>query len=360
MIKVPNFSLEEFSTACLERAGAIVEPVGYGLLEVLFPDELLPHFNDTNDNHIYLAFDYEIAAENPQSIYVTYGSPFLDVLVNLARTYGRYAHLYWSGDAPSRQKEVDLKISESVEFVQCRKPKLVIQWPAEQIFYAFVFCCTFRSFEKTEDTFTVVMDGYTGCVHPDFEEKFVKNIPQEFPAYKLPAVTTKPLQELYETARQEAGRMADKLSSVVRQSARPLMIRELTRVAGYYEETLHGIEKRMAGFEDDKKERFKKQLQATRAEWERREKDIIQRYSVEAEVRLDHLIAYHLPCLYAKMEVQHKDRLLHQVVVYNPLYGLWEAPVCPKCGQSTRRLLPDKNGLFLCPGHSSRGDQSKV
>lgn len=359
MIKVPNFSLEEFSTACLKRAGAIVEPVGYCLLEVLLPEELMQYFNDTNDSHIHLAFDYEIAVENPQSIYVTYGSPFLDGLTSLAQSYGRYAHLYWSGDAPSQQKEVERKINESVEFVQCRKPRLVVQWPAEQIFYAFVFRCTFRSFEKTEDTFTVVMDGFTGCVHPDFEEKFVKTIPQEFPAYKLPAVTIKPVEELYETASQEAGRMADKLSLVIRQSARHLMIRELTRVAAYYEETIHGIEKRMAAIEDDKKERFEKQLQATRAEWERREKDIIQRYGVEAEVRLDHLIAYHLPCLYAKMEVQHKDRFLHQIVVYNPLYGRWEAPVCPKCGRYTRRLLPDKNGLFLCPDHSSRGNQSK-
>ena len=40
-----------------------------------------------------------------------------------------------------------------------------------------------------------------------------------------------------------------------------------------------------------------------------REENAAARYTVEAEVRLDHLVAYHLPCVHIKLEVQHKNEL---------------------------------------------------
>lgn len=104
MIKVPDFSLEDFLTACLERAGALVEKAGFALRETLLPDDLASHFGGS---HMMLAFDHEAAAETPGSVYVTYGSQLLDTSVRLALDYGRYTDLYWPGDPPSAQKQMD-------------------------------------------------------------------------------------------------------------------------------------------------------------------------------------------------------------------------------------------------------------
>ncbi|MFZ5631610.1 MAG: hypothetical protein ACOY40_02060 [Bacillota bacterium] len=348
MIKMPDFNLEDFFTAYLQRAGALVEKAGFALREVLLPDELAPSFKDS---HLMLAFDHEVASETPGSVYVTYGSQLLDTSVRLALGYGRYTDLYWPGDPPSTQKQIDRQVNESIEFVHCRSAKQVVQWALEHVFYAFVFRCTFRSFEKTEDTVTVVVDGYTGCVHPEFEEMWKNVVSVESPAYKLPSAEVRPLADLYRTACREAENMALRQAAALRRSARSALRRELARIAGYYEETVREIEKRMAAAEGEKKDRFGKQIEAARADWKRREKDAAQRYQLEAELRLDHLMACHLPCLHAKMEVQHRDRFLHQVVVYNPLYARVEAPVCPRCSRPTRRLVPGGNGVFICPDH---------
>lgn len=353
MIKVPDYSLEEFFAAYLKRAGALVEPAGYALREVLLPDELAPHFTGS---HLMLAFNYEVAAETPHSVYVTYGSLLLDKAVRLAQAYGRFTDLYWPGDAPSPQKQIERQVSESIEFIHCRTPKQVVQWAVEHTFYAFVFRCTFRSFEKTEGTVTVVVDGYTGCVRPGFEDMWKNVVSVESPAYKVPPVETRPLAELYRTACREAENITRRQAADIRRSFRPALGRELARIAGYYQETIRETEKRLAIAEEGKKERLNKQLKAARANWQRREKDAAQRYQVEAELRLDHLIACHLPCLHAKMEVQHKDRFLYQVVVYNPLYGRVDAPACHRCGKLTGRLIPGQNGLFICPDHAGQKD----
>ncbi len=69
-----------------------------------------------------------------------------------------------------------------------------------------------------------------------------------------------------------------------------------------------------------------------------REEGAAARYTVETEVRLDHLVAYHLPCVHIKLEVQYKNELYNQIVVYNPYSNDIEAPACPVCGELGRLL----------------------
>lgn len=64
--------LRPFVTACLERAGAVLEEAGFELVEALLPEELY-HLQD--QDHLLLAFGYEVARENPEAIFLTYGSP---------------------------------------------------------------------------------------------------------------------------------------------------------------------------------------------------------------------------------------------------------------------------------------------
>jgi hypothetical protein len=74
MVPVEKVNPRSFVTAYLERAGAVLEEAGYELLEVLLPEGL--PFKDQEE--LLLAFDYEVAQENPKAIFVTYGSLFLD------------------------------------------------------------------------------------------------------------------------------------------------------------------------------------------------------------------------------------------------------------------------------------------
>ena len=109
-------------------------------------------------------------------------------------------------------------------------------------------------------------------------------------------------------------------------------------------------EKIAVASEEEEKIRLKKQLEAARADRKRRQEDITVRYEVEAEIRLDHLLACCVPCLFIKLEIQHKSTLLQHTVSFNPATGEIEIPACPRCGKAARLLVPDiKKGSLSVP-----------
>lgn len=348
MLLPEKLDLRSFITSFLERSGAVLEEVGYGLVETLLSDEQSPHFSE----QMLLAFDYEVARENPAAIFVTYGSPMLDTTARLAADYGRYTVLHCPDLGFNQSRRFDREISEKLEFLHCRPPKVVYQWLADHLFWCFYFRAVFHSYEKTEDLLPVVLDGYTGLPAPDFDRWWSKIVPSEKPQYKLACAESLSLKGLYGAACREARIQAEEKSKALQLQAAYQMSREMTKVASYYSQTVNDIEKKIKATEDDaKKERLQKQMAATRADWQRREKDTLERYAVDAELHLDHLIACHLPRVHIKLELQNKDRLLNALVLYNPLAGQLELPVCQLCHKPAARLAPDREGRLICASH---------
>ena len=344
-----KLNLRSFVTGFLERSGAVVEESGYGLLETLLPDQLAAHFGE----QMLLAFDYEVARENPAAAFITYGSPLLDSMARLAAGYGQYTVQYCPEPGFNQNRRFEREIAETLEFLRCRPPVVSYQWLADHIFWCFYFRAVFHSYEKTEELLPVVMDGYTGLAVPDFDHWWSNIMPADEPQYKLSAAESRPLPELYATASREAGIQAEKKAASLQSQAAGQIDREMKKIAGYYGQTLREMERKIAAAAEDKakRERLEKQMAATRADWRRREKDILERYSVEVELFLDHLVACHLPRLHIKLELQHRDRLLNIIVLYNPLAGRIEPPVCPVCRRPTTRLVPDRENRLVCADH---------
>lgn len=343
-----KLELRSFVTSFLERTGAVLEEAGYGLVDTLMPDEMLPHFSE----QMLLAFDYEVARENPAAVFVTYGSPLLDTMARLAVSYGRYTVLHCPDLGFNQSRRFDREIAEKLEFLRCRPPRVVYQWLADHVFWRFYFRAVFHSYEKTEELLPVVLDGFTGLPAPDFDSWWGAIVPAQEPQYKLACTEGLSLPVLYSAACREAGTQAKEKSRVLQGRAAQLRAREMAKVAGYYSQTVNDIEKKLAATEDTaKKERLQKQRAATRADWQRREKDTLERYAVEVELRLDHLVACHLPRVHIKLELQHKDRLLNATVLYNPLAGHLELPVCPLCRRPAARLAPDRENRLICTNH---------
>ena len=117
--------------------------------------ELSPIFED----RLLLAFDSEVARENPSAILVTYGSTFLDEMARKAANYGRYTILYGPDPGSKPGERLEREIRDKVEFVRCRPPKVVHQWLEEHSYRGFYFRAVFRSYERTEGMVAVVVDG---------------------------------------------------------------------------------------------------------------------------------------------------------------------------------------------------------
>lgn len=341
-----GFSLPDFITTYLNRAGAVVEPAGYGLFQVLLPEELVPVFGR---EELLLAFDYEVAGETPGSTFVTPGSPLLDTVVRLALDYGRQTALYWSGKLPAPPRSLEERISARIEFRHCRPPRIEASWVAENIYYGFYFRCVFRSFEKTEAVIPVFINGYQGLPAPAFTREAESLFLLEQPEYQLAPAPVRPLAELYPVAGQELDRMVREQVRPLQKTALSLQEKELAKIRSYFAETEAEILKKLAASTDPaKKMRLEQQLAATRADQERRIKDTRVRYQVEVDACLDHLVAYHLPCVFTRLNLQHKASSLAQTLIYNPLGGDIELPACPRCGRASSCLVPTAAGQLLC------------
>ncbi|MEW5922285.1 MAG: hypothetical protein AB1796_15355 [Bacillota bacterium] len=340
-------SLENFLHTFLNRAGAVVDKPSYGLLEALVPPELAGPFG-TED--LLLAFDYEVARETPESLFITPGSAVLDTAVRLAAAYGLFTVHYWPGQGVSKPKNLEQKISKAVDYLHCRAPRVVSHHLAENVYYMFNFLCAFRSFEKSEEIIPVGINAFNGVPFSSFADHWKNIIPVESPSFQLAQAHTRPVRELYTVACREVERRAGERSLLYQEAARRLQQKELEKTERYYRETLSELEKKHGESSDPaKKRKLQDQLAATRADWKHRQDDIVARYDLEVEVQLDHLVACRIPCLFLQVEVQHKNRVIRQTLVYNPLDGEVEAPPCPVCGKPAQVLVPDERGGLACP-----------
>jgi hypothetical protein len=346
-------SLHKFVLDYLQRAGALVEQESYATLRVLLPDDLSEFFGE---EQLLLTFDYEVAEETEGSLFITHGSPFLDKTVeSVLQSYGRFTVNYWSGLIPGLPRNFEQKVLTKLDFRRCRSPKVSMHLVEECVFYGFNFRCAFRSHEKSEEVVTVVVNGSNGQVQTNFLESWQKNIPVEEREYSLPKARILPLEGLYQTACRNAEQVTQIRAEKIMTQGAWQKQKELTKIAGYYGELAAEIQRKLKGTEDLKKRsRLEQQLSATLADRERRERDAAERYGVEVDLRLDHVVAYSIPCLWVKLELAHKDQVRTFTVLYNPLSNEIETPVCECCGRQTISLVPDQDG-FVCPDCSRNG-----
>lgn len=345
--------LEKFVLAYLQRAGALTEQESYAILEVLLPEDLSSYFGE---EQLLLAFDYEVAEETENSLFVTHGSPFLDKTVeSVLQRYGRFTVRYWSGPVPELPRNFALKFLANLDFQRCRQPKVNMHMVEECAFYSFNFRCAFRSHEKSEQIITVVLNGSNGQVQTKFFEAWQKNLPAEERDYSLPRVKLLSEDRLYQIACQNAEQAAQIRAEKIMTQGDWQKKKELAKIAGYYDELETEIRKKLVGTADlTKKARLEQQLSATQADRERRQKDATERYGVEVDIRLDHVVANYVPCLWVKLELAHKDQLRYFTVLYNPLLSEIEPPVCERCGRQTLSLVPEHD-RFVCQECSIKG-----
>ena len=339
-------SLQSFVTTYLQRAGAVIDQPSYAFLEALLPEKIAQHLES---EHLLLAFDYEVAGENEGSQFVSHGSQFLDkVTESTINSYGRFTTLYRPGSPPQLPRNFEQKVSAKLEFRRCRTPKVSMHTVEEYVYFGFYFRCIFRSYEKSEEILAIVLNGNNGQVQPDFPVWWQKIVPSEGPEYTISQASSWSVEKLYRAACQEIEKAAQTQAAKIVAEVAGIKQREMDKIANYYCELTVEINKKLEGTEDpDKKSRLHKQLAATEADQELRQKDASERYGVEVEARLDHVVTYHVPCQRVKLEIQHKGEVFNYTVLYNPLAGEIETPVCENCGRPIVCVVPYK-GRLVC------------
>ena len=106
-----------FVTKCLESVGALVEFPAYNYAEVLIPDEFAWNFD--GESYFNLSFDYDVAKRHEDSEFVTYGSYFLDRVIDLATQRGLTCKRHIL-DENVEIRGLPQKIKGKISFRNCR------------------------------------------------------------------------------------------------------------------------------------------------------------------------------------------------------------------------------------------------
>lgn len=348
---MPERTLERFVVDALRRQGAIAELDGDSTLDVLLPDDLARTLASPAELHV--AFDPEVAAERPDSTFITYGSPLLDGLIARTLDDDRVFPSYSSLRAFSLPPQILDQVHAAVLLVKSRPPALADHSTYLYKDVCFVFRATYESDERVEEEVAVLV---TGDGHPasDLLATYRRHVWEtrrdDSPAATLPLGASLPIATLYDTARQEAGAAVTRRAEDLLHESQPGRDRERLQMLTYYGKIVDQLAERQRQLEsqtDVSSERIQRahdRLEAARLDRERRLADLDVKYAIEPAVALDHVRVYYVPKAVLDLRVQQRAATLPYQMVYNFVTRRLEPIHCSLCGRRTDRLTYGESG----------------
>jgi hypothetical protein len=307
--------LQKFVTDVIEGIGGVIVPVEFALCQVLIPEEYKKHFQ--NKTELELSFDFEVAQENPDSEFVTFGSYVLDQVLAIANqravTTLRFAEVDRLTVAdPIKKMKGILKNNDGKFIITEERPVLGV-WAVFQFQIAFV------SDEKVEKAKQVWINLLTGEVSETMKHEQNRIVYQEEPIYSYPVPVDINLADGFKKAYQQAKFEAESENKLRMQENQ--MQKDLERIDSYYKELLVENNKKAdrKGSSLEKKKEILDKAKAIELERDKQIQEITDKYNGKTEIALDHGLLYFIPLLQYKVEIQHRSDKKERTLYYNPI-----------------------------------------
>lgn len=133
---------------------------------------------------------------------------------------------------------------------------------------------------------------------------------------------------------------------------------ELARASAYYESALESIARRRANATADRARLLDAQAEATRAERERRCREIVDEHRPRRELRPFRMHLVHVPAFVLPVDVRRGSRRFGFEVAWIPAAGEFAAGRCPACGAAEALVATrERLGCRACaaPGFAATG-----
>ncbi|WP_018665477.1 YqhG family protein [Heyndrickxia acidiproducens] len=306
--------LQKFVTDVLEGIGGIVDPVEYALCHVLIPEEYSHYFQ--NRTEFDLSFDYEVAQENPQSEFITFGSYTLEQLLTIVNR---------EAVSTNRFAEVErLSLANPLKKLQEAYPeykKITILEEARVLgcWAVFQFRVTFVTDEKDEKTDQIWVNLLTGEVSDTMKQEQNRIFYHDQPVYPYPIPGEINIDEAFKTAFQYIRNETERENK--RRTQEAPMQKDLDRIESYYRELLAENNKKAKrkGLSLEKKNEISDRSRAIELEKDKQLQEMIQKYNGKVEITLDHGLLYFIPLLQYNIKIQHHLEDEERTVYYNPI-----------------------------------------
>lgn len=306
--------LQRFVTEVIEALGGIVEPIEYALCHVLIPDDFKEHFQGRSE--LTLAFDFEVAQENPDAEFVTFGSYVLEQVRALAN------RMPLSTTRFVEVNRLTLASPEKKIMNQLNAPghiDITGERTVMGVWANFRFKVLYVSDEKEEETGEVWVNLITNEVDERIKQEQNRITYQSQPLYRYPYPATFNPFGGFQSAYSWIETYAQEKRQQRRQDQQ--LEKDMERLNTYYTELIEENEKRAArkGLSDEKRAEIHDRTKTIELEKEKQLQEIQNKYEVNIEIELDHGILYFVPMLEYSIKRTFRGDQSEKVLYFNPI-----------------------------------------
>jgi Tfp pilus assembly protein PilF len=337
-----------FVTKSLESVGALVEFPEYDYAEVLIPDEFAEHFD--GESYFGLSFDFDVARQHEDSEFVTYGSYFLDRLIDLASQRGLACKRHIL-DENVEGRTLPQKIKGKIAFRNCRATFLA-NVPIIYHYVLFNFKVSYISDEREDRIVKVLANLNTGHVDDDMLEAIGSAIFTDSPHTRYTAEQMCSMDDAY----QEATRaLEERIQATIYELGGRIRVRltsEKKRIMEYYDEIDDELKsKRERLVESERKDGIKSiddKLNLSEIERQRRLNEIEEKNALKVSVMLFNATVISHTKIRNRYKVK-RGRIERDVyVVWNPALNDIDPLICEICGGETLEVELCSNSHLGC------------
>lgn len=355
LLKHEKAEIQDFVVAFFESIDALVEFSEYALAEVIVPDE----YADIFDGRSFLktAFDPEVAAENPDAEFVTYGSYLLDTITALTVEKGITTVRYIVVDRfETARIEEKLTRQFSMAGVTAIVP---YETYIRNFSYAlFNFKIVYLTDEREEVFDSVLVNLNTNSPAEKLEERI--NIVSTSDKCQIicPEVEVYPIDIAYRTACRMLRRRAETEFEDRQRENRLRLSEDLERINRYYddlrEELWERLEKEKVKEDEDGAATILRKIEANDLDRKRRIAELEDKYRLRIEIKLNSAVVYFQPKVVHHLFLRYKRGETPMDIVWNPILKEFEPPICKLCGEQLMSIELEHNGSVRCWGKGRR------
>jgi hypothetical protein len=306
--------MQKFVSDVIVKLGGMVIPVEYSLCEVLIPEEYSGIFSGRTE--VMLAFDSEVAQENPGSEFVTFGSHTLDGILEIVKRKPISTLRYGVVDrlALSNPEE---KIRSVIGGYNRTGIHIANQRPVLGVWPVFTFCIQYLSDEKVEEILSIWFNPVTGEYEPEMEKTYI--FFESRPVYTYPVIVPDGFRTALEEACSRVSAYANRQAEA--RTRGDLLEREILRIGDYYEDIAEENHKRALrkGIGEERLQELKSKSEVLALEKEKQIREMKEKLTVKAEISIEHSMTYFIPMLEYDALIMKKDSEEGWLFYYNPI-----------------------------------------
>ncbi|WP_404996824.1 hypothetical protein [Caldifermentibacillus hisashii] len=307
--------LQQFVTETIGELGGVVIPVEYALCQVLIPKDFASFFQ--NKTELTLAFDFEVAQENPNAEFVTFGSFILEQLLKIVHLNATCTLRF----AEIERLKLGNPLKKITEFLANRQGKITIleEQPVLGVWAVFGYNVTFVADERIESVEQVWVNLQTNEIDLFMKQEQNRIVYKQTPLYTYPISGSIDILQALNAATKYVQSLVEQQKS--EQSNRLILEKDVERITNYYSELLAENEKRSnrKGLSEDKVKEIKTKSEAIKLERDKQLQEIYNKYNGQIELNLENGILYFIPILEYTIEIVFRGEAKEQKLYYNPV-----------------------------------------